>query len=156
MTRRLPLLIAAVLTCRLLAPAPLFAQAPAPTPAAAPPKPAFSFYGLRFGMTKDEVTLAFRSFDGRRVVSPGHGMESLEIAFDREETVMEFRAVYLKPGDPLELIGLQRALREKSEELMNLRIQLNMRRLDNPLRVRETRREIAVLKTVINQKKGAR
>ncbi len=47
-------------------------------------------------------------------------------------------------------------MREKSEELMNLRIQLNMRRLDNPLRVRQTRREIAVLKTVINQKKGAR
>ena len=47
-------------------------------------------------------------------------------------------------------------MREKSEELMNLRIQLNMRQLDNPLRVRQTRREIAVLRTVINQKKGAR
>jgi ribosomal protein L29 len=31
-----------------------------------------------------------------------------------------------------------------------------MRALDNPLRVRHARREIAVLKTVINQKKGAR
>ena len=51
---------------------------------------------------------------------------------------------------------LESRVREKSEELMNLRIQLNMRRLDNPLRVRQTRREIAVLKTVINQKKGAR
>ncbi len=51
---------------------------------------------------------------------------------------------------------LETRVREKSEELMNLRIQLNMRQLDNPLRVRQTRREIAVLKTVINQKKGAR
>lgn len=51
---------------------------------------------------------------------------------------------------------LESRVREKSEELMNLRIQLNMRQLDNPLRVRQTRREIAVLKTVINQKKGAR
>jgi large subunit ribosomal protein L29 len=51
---------------------------------------------------------------------------------------------------------LENRVREKSEELMNLRIQLNMRQLDNPLRVRETRREIAVLRTVINQKKGAR
>lgn len=51
---------------------------------------------------------------------------------------------------------LESRVREKSEELMNLRIQLNMRRLDNPLRVRQTRRKIAVLKTVINQKKGAR
>jgi large subunit ribosomal protein L29 len=51
---------------------------------------------------------------------------------------------------------LENQVREKSEELMNLRIQLNMRQLDNPLRVRQTRREIAVLRTVINQKKGAR
>jgi large subunit ribosomal protein L29 len=51
---------------------------------------------------------------------------------------------------------LENRVREKSEELMNLRIQLNMRQLDNPLRVRQTRREIAVLRTVINQKKGAR
>ena len=40
---------------------------------------------------------------------------------------------------------LENQVREKSEELMNLRIQLNMRQLDNPLRVRQTRREIAVL-----------
>ncbi len=51
---------------------------------------------------------------------------------------------------------LETQVREKSEELMTLRIQLNMRQLDNPLRVRQTRREIAVLQTVINQKKGAR
>lgn len=56
----------------------------------------------------------------------------------------------------LALEELESRVREKSEELMNLRIQLNMRRLDNPLRVRAARREIAVLKTVINQKKGAR
>ncbi len=55
---------------------------------------------------------------------------------------------------PLEELEVQ--VKEKSEELMNLRIQLNMRALDNPLRVRHARREIAVLKTVINQKKGAR
>ncbi len=51
---------------------------------------------------------------------------------------------------------LENRVREKSEELMNLRIQHHMRALDNPLKVRQTRREIAVLKTVINQKKGAR
>lgn len=51
---------------------------------------------------------------------------------------------------------LESQVTEKAEELMNLRIQLNLRQLDNPLRVRRTRREIAVLRTVINQKKGAR
>lgn len=63
-----------------------------------------------------------------------------------------------KPHDLRDLAveELETQVREKSEELMNLRIQLNMRQLDNPLRVRQTRREIAVLRTVINQKKGAR
>lgn len=51
---------------------------------------------------------------------------------------------------------LENRVREKSEELMNLRMQLNMRALDNPLKLRQTRREIAVLRTVINQKRGAR
>ena len=45
--------------------------------------------------------------------------------------------------------------REKAEELMNLKIQLKMRAVDNPLQVRNARREIAVIKTVINEKKAA-
>ena len=44
---------------------------------------------------------------------------------------------------------LESLLKEKSEELMNARIQLNMRALDNPLQVRNMRREIAVINTVI-------
>jgi len=50
---------------------------------------------------------------------------------------------------------LETMVREKSEELMNLRIQLNMRQMDNPLQVRNARREIAVLKTVISEKRAA-
>ena len=49
---------------------------------------------------------------------------------------------------------LESLAREKSEELMNMRIQLKMRRMDNPLKVRQARREIAVIKTVINQKRA--
>ena len=44
---------------------------------------------------------------------------------------------------------------EKSEELMNLKIQLSMHQVDNPLKVREARRQIAVIKTVITEKKAA-
>jgi large subunit ribosomal protein L29 len=51
---------------------------------------------------------------------------------------------------------LESLLKEKSEELMNLRIQLNMRSLDNPLQVRTMRREIAVINTVITEKRAAR
>ncbi len=45
--------------------------------------------------------------------------------------------------------------REKSEELMNMKIQLNMRQLDNPLQVRQARREVAVIKSVITEKRAA-
>ncbi len=45
--------------------------------------------------------------------------------------------------------------REKAEELMQLKIRLSMRNLDNPLQVRELRREVAVIKTIINQKRAA-
>ena len=55
----------------------------------------------------------------------------------------------------LPLEELESLEREKSEELMNLKIQLSMRQVDNPLQVREARREIAVIKTVITEKKAA-
>ncbi|MFN2370066.1 MAG: 50S ribosomal protein L29 [Candidatus Krumholzibacteriia bacterium] len=51
-----------------------------------------------------------------------------------------------------ELVSLER---EKAEDLMNLKIRLKMRQLDNPLQVRNLRREIAVVKTVITQKRAA-
>ncbi len=56
----------------------------------------------------------------------------------------------------LPLDELQSLLTEKSEELMNLRIQLNLRQMDNPLQVRHARREIAVINTVITEKRVAR
>ena len=55
----------------------------------------------------------------------------------------------------LPLEELESLEREKAEELMNLKIRLRMRQLDNPLQVREARREVAVIKTVIPQKRAA-
>jgi large subunit ribosomal protein L29 len=49
---------------------------------------------------------------------------------------------------------LESLLTEKSEELMTLRIQLNLRQMDNPLQVRHARREIAVINTVITEKRA--
>ena len=45
--------------------------------------------------------------------------------------------------------------REKAEELMNMRLRLKLRQVDNPLQVRELRRELATIKTIINEKKQA-
>lgn len=41
---------------------------------------------------------------------------------------------------------------ELREELFNLRFRNTMRQLDNPLKIRETRREMARLLTVLNEK----
>ena len=56
----------------------------------------------------------------------------------------------------LPLEELETMEREKSEEMLNKKIELSMQQVDNPLKVREMRRELAVLKTVINEKKTAR
>ena len=53
----------------------------------------------------------------------------------------------------LTLEDLESLEREKAEELMNLRMRLKLRQVDNPLSIRETRRELATIKTVITEKK---
>jgi len=53
----------------------------------------------------------------------------------------------------LPLEDLESIKQERSEELMHERIKLKMRQTDNPLKVRVLRRELAVLKTVINEKR---
>jgi large subunit ribosomal protein L29 len=41
-------------------------------------------------------------------------------------------------------------IQEQAEQVMNLRLQLNSRKLDNPLSYREAKRELARMKTVLN------
>lgn len=72
----------------------------------------FSFYGLTFGMVKGAVAKAVPMVDGV-VKSPGHGMTAMELVFDREDLLMQIRATWPRPADPLEHQGLVRALRER-------------------------------------------
>lgn len=50
---------------------------------------------------------------------------------------------------PLEELKIR--LRDMEEELSNLRFQLALRQLDDPLKVRYARRDVARLKTVIHE-----
>ena len=61
------------------------------------------------------------------------------------------KAVELREMTLDELNGMEREL---EEELTQHRIQLAIRRLDNPLKVRETRRNLARVKTIINEKRN--
>ena len=54
----------------------------------------------------------------------------------------------------LPLEELQSLEQEKAEDLMQMRIKVKMRQVDNPLKLRNMRREIAVIKTVITEKKA--
>ena len=50
---------------------------------------------------------------------------------------------------------IQTRIVELREELFNLRFRNAMRQLDNPLKIRENRREMARLLTVLNEKRRA-
>jgi large subunit ribosomal protein L29 len=56
----------------------------------------------------------------------------------------------------LSLEDLESLEREKSEELMQMKMKLRMRQIDNALAVREARRELARIKTLIQEKRPAR
>jgi len=49
---------------------------------------------------------------------------------------------------------IRQRLNELREELFNLRFRNSMRQLDNPLKIRAGRREIARLLTVLREKEG--
>ena len=72
----------------------------------------FSFYGLQFGVAKAVIGSQL-ALEGNFVKSPGHGMIELELVFDREELLVEIRAAWPRPDEPLAYQGLLRALREK-------------------------------------------
>ena len=51
---------------------------------------------------------------------------------------------------------LKARVTELREELFNLRFRNSMRQLDNPLKIRESRREMARLLTVLREKEGVK
>ena len=51
---------------------------------------------------------------------------------------------------------INQRLTELREELFNLRFRNSMRQLDNPLKIRESRREMARLLTVMREKEGVK
>ena len=88
----------------------------APAAAQAPPAGAdvFSFYGLRFGMTKDEVRAVVKTnAEATEVTQVGHGMVFLNLAYDFRGRLNEIRASYERPAGRLQETGLRQALRER-------------------------------------------
>ncbi|HXL73669.1 MAG TPA: 50S ribosomal protein L29 [bacterium] len=52
---------------------------------------------------------------------------------------------------------LKQQLISKEEELFNLKIQLSTKQLENPMKIRDARRHVARLKTILSEKeKGSK
>ncbi|MBI4914271.1 MAG: hypothetical protein HY825_00345 [Acidobacteria bacterium] len=82
-------------------------------PAAAAPEE-FVFYGLRFGMSPEEVRKVYTlNAAGTEAVEPGHGMRSLQLTFDYRNRLSEIRAAYERPAEGLREAGLRQALKER-------------------------------------------
>jgi large subunit ribosomal protein L29 len=66
--------------------------------------------------------------------------------------VYEMKAIEMREMTLEELIAQEEELTEK---LAREKIQLSIKRLDNPLQIRVTRRDLARVKTVINERRRA-
>jgi large subunit ribosomal protein L29 len=57
----------------------------------------------------------------------------------------------------LDIEQLKQQLITKEEELFNLKIQLSTKQLENPMKIRDARRHVARLKTILREKeKGSK
>jgi large subunit ribosomal protein L29 len=63
----------------------------------------------------------------------------------------------VKPGSMRDMTAddIQVRVTELREELFNLRFRNSMKQLDNPVKIRSSRRELARLLTVLREKEGA-
>ena len=67
-------------------------------------------------------------------------------------TVPHAKASTMRDQSPDEITA---RIAELREELFNLRFRNSMKQLDNPLKIRESRRELARLMTVLEEKERA-
>jgi large subunit ribosomal protein L29 len=65
---------------------------------------------------------------------------------------METRAIHVKNLRALTNVELGEKTKELKKELFNLRFQFVSGRIENPAKIKQTRREIARLKTILREK----
>lgn len=55
----------------------------------------------------------------------------------------------------MEAVELVEKERQLTQEVFNLRFQLATGRIENPMKIRQTRRDLARVKTILREKQGA-
>jgi large subunit ribosomal protein L29 len=65
---------------------------------------------------------------------------------------METRAIHVKNLQGLTTVELEEKVKELKKELFNLRFQFVAGRVENPAKIKQTRREIARVKTILREK----
>ena len=66
---------------------------------------------------------------------------------------METRAIHVKNMRGLTTVELEDKVKELKKELFNLRFQFMAGRVENPAKIKQTRREIARVMTILREKK---
>jgi hypothetical protein len=111
--------VIALLVAAMLIAQPLGAQQPPQKQQQSPPQSQqqaeeFSFYGLRFGMSPEQVREVFRTNESAtEAIDPRHGMMYLVFTYDFRGRLSEIRASYERPADRLREYGLRQALKDK-------------------------------------------
>ena len=64
----------------------------------------------------------------------------------------------MKPQEirDLSLEDLKQRIISTEEELFNLKVQLNSKQLENPMKIREARRSVARLRTILREKESVK
>jgi large subunit ribosomal protein L29 len=65
---------------------------------------------------------------------------------------METHAIHVKDLRGLTTVELEEKVKELKKELFNLRFQFVAGRAENPAKIKQTRREIARVKTILHEK----
>lgn len=82
----------------------------------------FDFYGVRFGMTPEQVRAALpANATGTEALEPKHGMRYLQFVYDYRNRVGEIRASYERPADGLRESALRLALKERFSQPVTAR-----------------------------------
>ncbi len=64
---------------------------------------------------------------------------------------METRAIHVKNLRGLTTVELEEKIKDLKKELFNLRFQFVAGRIENPAKIKQTRREIARVKTILRE-----
>src|SRR5207253_3007063 len=93
-----------------------------------------------------------KAYRGCQVTLGDYGLKALEPGWiTKGRVAVETHAIHVKNLRGLTTVELEEKVKELKKELFNLRFQFVAGRVENPAKIKQTKREIARLKTIIRE-----